>query len=367
MMKNINVTKTFLPTLSEYEEYLQLIWDNNQITNNGPLLQELEERLKKIFHANHFQFLTNGTIALQLAIDGLGIKQGEIITTPFTYVATVNSILWQRCSPVFVDIDSETLCINPAEIEKKITHNTKAILPVHVFGNVCDVILIEKIASTYDIPVIYDASHAFGTMYAGKPAVIYGDIATLSFHATKLFHTIEGGGLVIRDESVNIRIDLEKRFGHNYYDHVSEGINAKASEFQAAMGLCNLKHLDALAVGRRKVAAAYDSALESMIISGKLTKMKISEQIDYNYAYYPIVFESEKVVLRIIDELSKLSIFPRRYFFPSLNTLPYLETYQPCPVSEDISRRILCLPYWNDVPEEIIVAVADVVKSVCNR
>lgn len=353
--ERINVTKSFLPPINEYEEYLQKIWSRNQLTNQGPLLKEFEKEIKSFLSADNFHFVSNGTVALQLALRGLGITEGEIITTPFTYVATISSILWERCRPVFVDINPDTLCIDPELIEGKITKDTKAIMPVHVFGNACDIEKIDAVAKKHKLKVIYDGAHAFGARYKEKSLLDFGDITICSFHATKPFHTIEGGGLVVRDRTVSERIELIKRFGHHGDEHYMLGMNAKASEFHAAMGLCNLKYIDKIIEQRKNLSTVYDR-----LLTGALKKPAYDDS-NYNYAYYPVVFESEEALLRAKQRLEDQNIYPRRYFFPSLNLLPYLEDRQSCPVSEDIAVRILCLPLYYSLQEKDVRRIADII------
>lgn len=354
----VNVTKSFLPPLTEYEEYLKQIWDNTQLTNQGPLLKEFEAKAKEYLNIANFHFVTNGTLALQIALRVLDVSDGEIITTPFSYVATTSSILWESCTPVFVDIEPQTFCIDPSKIEAAITPKTKAIMPVHVFGYPCDVEKIEEIARQHNLKVIYDGAHAFGTMYKGKSLLSYGDISICSFHATKPFHTIEGGCIIAKDDEINSKIELIKRFGHHGDEHFMLGINAKASEFQAAMGLCNLKYIEEIIEGRRNVAELYDS-----LLGEKVNRPEANADTKYNYAYYPVVFETNQELLRVTEELTALNIFPRRYFYPSLNTLPYISSAAPCPVSEDISDRILCLPFYADLEEAIVKKIARVITG----
>ncbi len=357
-MQRINVTKTFLPSLEEYQAYLPQIWESGQITNQGSLLLEFEEKSKQALGVDDFHFVTNGTMALQLALCGLGITEGEVITTPFSYVATVSSILWKHCTPIFVDIDPDTLCIDPEKIEAAITSQTKAIMPVHVFGVPADVEAIGAIAQKHDLKVIYDAAHAYGVSYKGKSLLAYGDISVCSFHATKLFHTIEGGCVIARDKSVSERIELQKRFGHNDNDHFMLGINAKASEFQAAMGLCNLVYVGRNIKERKRLSRLYDAGLR-----GKVERPKLPADTTYNYAYYPIVLDSEDVMKGIIARLEEEGIFPRRYFYPSLNKLPYIKDAASCPVSEDITSRIICLPLYAGLDDEVVAKICSVVTA----
>ncbi|HSX32083.1 MAG TPA: DegT/DnrJ/EryC1/StrS family aminotransferase [Candidatus Saccharimonadales bacterium] len=358
-MKRINVTKSFLPPIEEYQEYLQRIWKKDWLTNHGPLLQEFEEKLESYLHAENLHFVTNGTLGLQIVLRSLGITEGEVITTPFTYVATTSSILWERCTPVFADIDPKTLCIDPRKIEALITENTKAIMPVHVFGNPCDIEAIDAIAKKHNLPVIYDAAHGFGVEYKGKSLLDYGDVSMCSLHATKLFHTIEGGLVIARDKSISAKIELTKRFGHNGDVHHRLGMNAKASEFQAAMGLCNLKYVDEQIKGRKKVSAQYDALLQG----SKFERPTIRKGTKYNYIYYPVLLRTEEELLNKVDQLKELNIHPRRYFYPSLNTIKYVGSDQKCPVSEDISKRILCLPLYADLEEEKVNEICEVLNK----
>lgn len=357
-MERINVTKTFLPPLEEYEKYLKQIWDRGLLTNQGPLLHAFEESIKSYLNADNFHFVTNGTLALQVALRGLDIIEGEVITTPFSYVATTSSILWERCRPVFVDIEPDTFCIDADKIEAAVTKDTKAIMAVHVFGYPCDVEAIELIAKKHKLKVIYDGAHAFGVTYKEKSLLDYGDISICSFHATKLFHTIEGGGIVVGDEGVSQKIELVKRFGHDGDDHYMLGTNAKASEFQAAMGLSNLKYLEQIIDERKLLAKQYDS-----LLGDKLQKLPTHPETQHNYAYYPVVLESEEALLKSMADLKEQNIFPRRYFYPSLNTLPYLSKTRECPISEDISRRVMCLPLYVGLGEENIKRICEVINK----
>lgn len=355
----IYVTKTFLPPKDEYNAYLDKIWQSHQLTNNGPLSKEFEERASSYLGLDResFRFVANGTLALQLALRALDITEGEIITTPFSYVATTSAILWERCTPVFVDIDPQTLNIDPGKIEAAITPRTKAIMPVHVFGNPCDVEAIQVIANKHKIKVIYDAAHAFGVRYKSKSLLDYGDISTCSFHATKLFHTIEGGAIYAQDQSTIEKVELLKRFGHNGDEHHQLGINAKATEFNAAMGLVNLNHIDIIIAARKKASKLYDELLEGY------QRPVISKATDYNYAYYPIIFKNEEKLAKALDELGNNNIFPRRYFYPSLNTLPYVAYSVQCPASEGVAKRIACLPLYAGLEESIIRKIAKVLNK----
>jgi dTDP-4-amino-4,6-dideoxygalactose transaminase len=345
----INVTKPFLPPKEDYLALVDEIWKRNWLTNNGPLVNELELQLKSYLGLEHLLFLSNGTIALQIAIKALKLK-GDIITTPFSYVATTSSIVWENCNPVFVDIDEKSLNINPSLIESAITKNTSAILATHVYGNPCDIDAIEKVAKEHNLKVIYDAAHCFGTTYKGKSVFEYGDISTASFHATKLFHTIEGGAVFTKSpELTNIMAKL-RNFGHEgpeSFSHV--GINGKNSEFHAAMGLANLKQIDSILSKRKEQQFLYFKKLENLDIRF----VELNNKSSFNYAYLPIIFPTEEILLEAVEALNNQYVYPRRYFYPSLNTLHYVNNV-PCPVSEDISKRVLTLPLFHDLSNATI-------------
>ncbi len=356
--EKIFITKPFLPPFEEFVELTKSIFERDILTNNGPLVQQFEDNIKDYLNVPYFHFTTNGTLALMLALSSLDINEGEIITTPFSYVATVSSILWQKCAPVFVDINSENFTIDPQKIEAAITKNTKAILAVHIYGYACDVDAIQTIATKYNLKVIYDGAHAFGSKYKGKSLLHYGDVTTVSFHATKAMHTIEGGGCVFKDASTCSRYNLQQRCGHNGDEHICLGINAKPNEFQAAMGLLNMKYFDEILECRRNMSALYDKELENI-----LQRPKMIDLLDYNYAYYPVLFATHEQREKTLSHLEKFDILPRRYFYPSLNTLPYLNSKNSCPISENISMRIACLPLYYDLPEEKIKKIAHQIHS----
>lgn len=356
-MSSIYVTKSFMPPIDEYSKYITDIFNNGILTNQGPKVQELQKKLSDFLEVNNFHYLSNGTISLQLALSALGINDGEIITTPFSYVATTSSILWQRCKPVFVDIEPNNFTIDADKIESAITDKTRAIMPVHVFGYACDVDKIQRIADKYNLKIIYDGAHAFGAKLNGRSLLSFGDITTCSFHATKLFHTIEGGACIVKDKTVSDKLELQKRFGHNGDDHIMLGINAKQSEFHAVMGLANLPYVDYCIQQRKRVSDLYDSEL-----SGILQRPKHQDNLKYNYAYYPVVFETEAELLKTLDKLNAENIFARRYFYPSLNELPYIEK-QNCPISSDISRRIACLPLYPDLSDVDVLRISKIIRE----
>ncbi len=355
----INVTKTFLPDQEKYLQYVREIWERGYVTNNGPLLQELEAQLKDYLQVDHLYFCGNGTIVLQIAIKALEIT-GEVITTPFSYVATSNAILWENCTPVFVDIDAKTFNINADLIEASITRATTAILATHVYGNPCDVEKIEEIAKKHNLKVIYDAAHAFGVKYKNRSLLSYGDLSTCSFHATKVFHTTEGGALISNHPELDRKLALLRAFGHQGDEHyLYAGINGKNSEFHAAMGLCNLPHVPEIISARKEIFDAYDSILNWDI----LFKPVMHPEIEYNYAYYPVVFPSEEVMKNVMEALRVEDIIPRRYFYPSLNTLSFMPRQIACPVSEDIAVRVLSLPLYVGLPYSDVERISNIINS----
>jgi len=358
----INVTKSYLPPFEEYQAYLKKIWSTSWLTNQGPLVTELEQKLKEFLGITNLLFVSNGTIALQLAIKALDLK-GEIITTPFSYVATTTSIIWENCTPIFADIDPKCLCINPKKIEKLITKKTSAIMATHVFGIPCAVEAIEHIAKIFNLKVIYDGAHAFGVKINNKSIFEYGDISTLSFHATKLFHTVEGGAVIVKSDKLNKKIFLLKSFGHLGDEHFLAGINGKNSEFHAAMGLCNLPKINDFILQRKAIAAIYLSELKSL----PLTFPEIPEYVEYNYSYFPVFFSNENELINVKKDLAKHEINTRRYFYPSLNKLPYINSKFSCPVSEDIAKRVLCLPFYQQLTLQEINRICTLIKKSFNR
>jgi dTDP-4-amino-4,6-dideoxygalactose transaminase len=360
----INVTKSFLPPLQEYTRYLEGIWERGHLTNHGPLVNELEEKMKNYLGVKHFFYLNNGTIAIQIAIQALDLKD-EIITTPFSYVATTSSIVWERARPVFADINEQDFTIDIKALEAAITPATTGILATHVYGIPCAVEAIEKIAATHKLKVIYDAAHAFGVEVNGKGIMNYGDISTVSFHATKLFHTVEGGGIATNDDALAHRIAYMRNFGHNgQEDFWGIGINGKSSEFHAAMGLCVYPHISDIIAKRKQQSLLYD---EWLVTPGvPLQRPAIPAGTVYNFAYYPVVFESEQLLLRVRNALNAADICPRRYFYPSLNKLPYVEK-QLMPVAESIAARVLCLPLFHDLSSEQIGQICKIITEQLNN
>lgn len=356
----IPVTKSFLPPIIEYNAHIARIWKNQWLTNRGELVLELEEKLKEYLSIDNILITNNGTIPLQIAIKLLG-NGGEIITTPFSYVATTASIVWENCTPIFVDIDPTYLTIDETKIESAITPKTTCILATHVFGNPCDIEAIETIAKKHKLFVIYDAAHCFGVKYRGKSIFEYGDISTCSFHATKLFHTGEGGAVFCTNPELNHKIYYSHNFGHNGpLDFFGLGINAKISELQAAMGLAVFPHLSEIILQRKKIVEMYQANLNL----NKLTEMKLREGSDWNFSYYPILFSSEKLLLEVLEELNNNQIFPRRYFYPSLNTIDFAKGSEML-ISEGISKRIMCLPLYVGLTHFEVLDICSIINKYC--
>ena len=353
----INVTKPFLPELSEYHALLEGVWRREWLTNHGPLSSELELRLKSYLSLDHLLFVTNGTIALQLGIKALELS-GEIITTPFSYVATTSVIAWENFKPRMVDISSRSLNIDVTRIEQAINERTSAILATHVFGNPCDIAAIESIARKHNVKVIYDAAHAFGTRYQGRSIFQYGDLSATSFHATKLFHTIEGGAVICRCPTLLKKVAEMRNFGHvSPTEFRGVGINGKNSEAHAAMGLCNLKYIDQILLRRKEMYTYYKTRLQGL----DLQFQEITNDAEYNHAYFPVIFESEIALQHVTSVLNLNGINPRRYFFPSLSELSYVQQQCATPTLNDISRRILCLPLYFTLSYEEVDLVCRVI------
>lgn len=359
----IPVTKPFLPPQQIYQSYLDGIWKRNWLTNMGSLASDLELRLKEYLNVNHLLFVTNGTVALQIAIKALDLK-GEIITTPFSFVATTSSIVWENCTPVFVDIDEASLNIDADKIEAAITENTSAILATHVYGNPCDVEKIEEIAKKHSLKVIYDGAHAFGVEVKGKSIFEYGDISTCSLHATKLYHSIEGGLLITKDPLLLKKMASMRNFGFSGFESFDElGLNGKNSEFHAAMGLANLRYMEEISKKRKALTERYDDLLKNL----KACRPVWHAASENNAAYYPIIFDNEELMLKCKEHLHLNEIGTRRYFYPSLATaLPYLEP-QSFTVTDDIAKRVLCLPLFYDLTIEEVDLICRLLLRIQNN
>lgn len=354
----INVTKTFFPPIEEYNHHLERIWENQWLTNRGKLVLELEKKLEAYLNVSNIIIMNNGTIPIQIALKILGAK-GEIITTPFSYVATSAAIVWENCSPVFVDIHPEYLTIDETKIEAAITDKTTCILATHVFGNSCYIEEIERIATKHNLKVIYDAAHAFGVTYDGKSIFEYGDVSTCSFHATKLFHTGEGGAVFCNDAKLKDEFFYSHNFGHNgLLDFHGLGINGKISELQAAMGLVVLPHMETILSERKRVVDFYNENLDL----SQIQTLKIRANTEWNYSYYPIILKDETTLLRVQEALNEVKIFPRRYFYPSLNHVPYVD-HVNMPISEDIASRIICLPLYVELKQNELQQIVSILNS----
>ncbi len=354
----INVTKTFLPPQEEYNDLIKRAWDNIWLTNRGELTLELESKLKDYLNIDNIIITNNGTIPLQIALKLLG-NYGEIITTPFSYVATTSSIIWENCKPVFVDIHPDYLTIDESKIEAALTSKTTAILATHVFGNPCHVEAIEALAKKHKLAVIYDAAHCFGVKYKSQSIFNFGDVSTCSFHATKLFHTGEGGAIFCKDKSLFHKLFYSHNFGHNGpLDFHGLGINGKISELQSAMGLAVFEHLDTIFEQRKECVDNYLKLLNFT----KLKTIEIRENSQWNYSYFPIILPTEEILLTVVKALNDNAIFPRRYFYPSLNTIHFVNGAK-MPISESISARILCLPLYAGLSNADVETISNIINS----
>ncbi len=354
----IHVIKTYMPDKYKYQKYVDELFESGWITNNAKLVQELEKKLAKYLGVKNLVLVANGTVALEIAYRALEIRD-YVITTPFSFVATTSSLATNGLKPIFADIDKNSFNIDPKEIEKAITKNTTAIVPVHVFGNGCDVKEIDKISKKYGLKVIYDAAHAFGVKFDGESILNYGDISVLSFHATKLFHTIEGGALIINNDDLVQKARYLINFGIENEELIPElGTNAKMNEFEAAMGLCMLEEMEYINKTREKIFLYYKQELKGLV-----QLQKLNPNCTNNYSYFPIVLKNQKETLKVKKALNKHNIYPRRYFYPSLDTLSYIEPKQFCKISRDISNRVLCLPIYPDLKFEDQEKVIKIIKD----
>ncbi|WP_448885304.1 dTDP-4-amino-4,6-dideoxy-D-glucose aminotransferase VioA [Citrobacter telavivensis] len=366
-MKNIPVTQPFLPELSEFTAYLEKIWENKWLTNNGPFHQELESELCKYLGVEYISLFNNATIALITALQALRIN-GEVITTPYSFVATSHSILWNGLKPVFVDIDPNTFNIDPKKIEAAITPNTTAIMPVHCYSNPCDVESIQTIADNYGLRVIYDAAHAFGVNYKGQSILKYGDLSVLSFHATKVFNTFEGGAIICQDAKTKQRIDRLKNFGiADELTVTAPGINGKMSEINAAFGLVQLKYIDQAIKLRKTIDARYREAFSD--VNG-ISVYLHDKNANSNFSYFPILIEPEYPLTRdeLYEELKENNILSRRYFYPLISNMSmYREivtaSKNNLPAANMIADKVLCLPIFNELTASDVNTIIQIVKK----
>lgn len=366
-MKNIPVTQPFLPELSEFIPYLEKIWDNKWLTNNGPFHQQLEKELCEYLGVDYISLFNNATIALITALQALRIS-GEVITTPYSFIATSHSILWNGLKPVFVDIDPDTFNIDPKKIEAAITPNTTAIMPVHCYSSPCDVEAIQEIADNYGLRVIYDAAHAFGVNYKGQSILRFGDMSILSFHATKVFNTFEGGAIICQDAKTKQRIDRLKNFGiADELTVTAPGINGKMSEINAAFGLVQLKHINSAIEQRRRIDLAYRRELTQ--IKG-ITVPAASEHSNSNYSYFPVLIEPEFRMTRdeLYFELKKNNVLSRRYFYPLISNMPMYRGIESAaienlPLSNAVSDKVLCLPIFNEIDKNDFSRIINIIRG----
>lgn len=368
MNDNITVTRPFLPPLDEFTEYLKKIWESKQLTNNGPFHQELEQALCSYLGVKYISLFANGTLALVTALQALRIT-GEVITTPYSFVATTHALWWNGIKPVFCDIEARTFNLDPDKIEVAITPQTTAILPVHVYGNPCQVDRIQKIANKYGLKIIYDACHIFGERVNQNSILNFGDLSVLSFHATKVFTTFEGGAIVCHDEATKNRIDNLKNFGFvNETTVVTPGINAKMNEVQSAMGLLQLKYIDGLIEKRKQIAEQYRNFLKN--IKG-ISFIKDIPNVKHCYSYFPIFINKEKYGKtrdEVYEELKRNNIFGRRYFYPLISQFPTyrgLESAQPgkMPIAEKITEKVICLPIYPDLAVDQVNKICTILKG----
>lgn len=352
----INVTKVYLPPLDEYVQLLRGIWERHHLTNNGPLLIELERRLRDYLDVPYLYMVANGTLALHIAIKALRLR-GGLVTTPFSYVATTAAPAWEGLRPIFADID-ERLCITPESCAAVWQDDVSAILATHVYGNACDVEGLAEFGRERGVPVIYDAAHAFGAQWKGRSLCRFGDIATLSFHATKLFHTGEGGAVITSDPELAKRIEYLRNFGHASPETFHDvGTNAKVSELHAAMGLCVLPQVDRLIAQRKELVAIYDRELAGL----GLEQPCYPAELGRNYAYYPILFADESHLLHVRSVLNTENIYPRRYFYPSLSQLNYVLASH-VPKAESYASRVLCMPLWAELDPFQVQRICAIVR-----
>ena len=358
---HINVTRSALPPLEEYIQEISSLWDSRWLTNQGEKHQTLERMLREYFNAPNVTLFTNGHLALEGILAALGLT-GEVITTPFTFTSTTNAIVRCGCRPVFCDVDPETYTLDPAKIDALITPETTAIVPVHVYGTLCDVEAIEAIAKKHGLKVVYDAAHAFGVKKNGVSAACFGDAAMFSFHATKVFHTVEGGCVVYKDPALREKLDVGKNFGVCGEDILEAAPNAKMSEFHAAMGICNLRHIDEYVAGRKQAAERYRKNLAG--VPG-LTLLQEQPGVESNYAYFPVVFDGAKYSRdEAATRLAEHGIFARKYFYPLTNhCTAYGFRGDETPIAKHVSDNVLCLPLYPELALEDVDRICEIITQ----
>ncbi len=356
-----------MPSEEDFFKQLSGIFETSWVTNNGCHVQELESALAAYLGVSRLVACNNGTTAIMLAVQCAGLAGKKVALTPYTYVATLSALLWLGCTPVFVDVDPQTLCLSPEKLRECLEKepDVAGVVPVHIYGLACDVEALEEICREHGIVLVYDGAQAFASRYNEKSLLSYGDYSICSFHATKIFHAAEGGCVIAHTDAAYKALRLARAFGHEDDTHYSLGINGKMSELHAALGLALLPGTGAEIEKRRQIHAAYDARLGGLPIS----RPTLRPGLVYNYAYYPILLPNEQALLRARKSLAEQGIYPRRYFYPALNTLPYLKPEQrvSCPVAENAASRVLCLPMHGDLPEEVTDRVAAGLQAALRR
>ncbi|MDI5891885.1 DegT/DnrJ/EryC1/StrS family aminotransferase [Halomonas rhizosphaerae] len=365
----IPVSRPYLPDRSRLNKYIDRIYSSCCLTNNGELLKELTLRLEEYLGVTNLLLVGNGTLALQVAYRALGLgrdgeRASEAITTPFSFIATSSSLKWEGVQPVFADIDSETWCLDPGQVERNINERTVGLVPVHVFGNGCDIEALDRIAKHHGLKVIYDGAHAFGVKFKGRSILQHGDATTLSFHATKLFHTIEGGAIIFRHRDSLDKAKLMINFGLSEDSSiVSLGINCKMNEFQAAMGLCVLDDIGTIIASRMEICSQYQRSLE-----GWVGFQRHNPSCTKNYAYFPVLFDNEAELIKVKKALEERGFFPRRYFYPSLESVSHIAAFDTIQEkSRRVSEQVLCLPVFPGLSMAEVELVCELIKKCVSR
>lgn len=357
-MDKINITKIFLPDKETFIKYIDKIYSSGWVTNDGPFVKEFEKKLENFLGIRNVVVVSNGTLALQIAYRCLNIK-GSALTTPYSFVATTSSLVWEGIKPIFADINKKTLTLEPTKIKKHLSKDITGIVPVHVYGNACEIDEINDIANQNNLKVVYDAAHCIGVKYKNKSIFNYGDASIVSFHATKLFHTIEGGAILTNDDHIAEEARLMRNFGISGEDKIeSVGINAKMNEIEAAMGLALLDNIESLIADRYRVWNVYYNNLLNYVEFPEL-----NPDVKWNFSYVPVLFKNESQLEKVKEILNANNIFPRRYFYPSLDTLTYLNNQEKFPISNNISKRVLCMPNFFGVNDDTINSICELIKS----
>lgn len=351
-----------MPQLETFCGHVKQIINSGWLTNDGQYVRQLEKALSTYLGCPYLVLCNNGTTALMLALHCAGLRGKKVAVTAYTYVATLSALLWIDCTPIFVDIDPETLCMSPKSLAQAFEEypDIAGVLPVHIYGLPCDDAALNALCRNHNAALIYDAAHAFGSNWQGRSLLDFGDYSVCSFHATKIFHTVEGGCVVAHSKEAHNALTLARAFGHRGDTHYTLGINAKMCELHAAMGLCLLPQTAEEITSRKKIHAAYNELLGNL----PLKRPRASQGLHWNYGYYPILLPNEKTLQRVLKVLAKNNIYPRRYFYPALTTLPYVKQWQrACPVAEDVSQRMLCLPLYGGLSTQTVEHIASVISN----